>query len=391
MECDRCGADRPRSGPCPECGAPAPGTFSSMRQWKDQARTGKNPAVGRGDAGSSQWRPSSSGSGGRAGGSDWRTQRPAGGGWDEQPFDDDVPPSRSGGRNRGWQDEPYQEQDLERAVVPVHDNVMMDPAVAAMGGAMGFPATEEAERAFGIRRPVYIPATGERRKRKLGSWRVLSGVMSIMLVCIGGCGLLGVLGRGQIERVFGGPVGHQLTPIVFSTANVPVTPVATPGPQSKFVQNVVTSTAKDLSNLPTNPTSHFLVGSTVFVTMLVRSPAGQTHTISIRWFLQGTYLALPNDWHTSKQVDHDQQVFFSLSVPSAGLGMAKIYLDRPASDAGDAPNDPYLAATIYFAVEMPTPTATPAVQGSPTGGSKTPTPKASAGGAPVAWIQPSYS
>ena len=46
MECDQCGARRPRSGPCPECGAPAPGTYSSMRQWRDQNRTGQGPAVG---------------------------------------------------------------------------------------------------------------------------------------------------------------------------------------------------------------------------------------------------------------------------------------------------------------------------------------------------------
>ena len=87
----------------------------------------------------------------------------------------------------------------------------------------GMPQTDEEERAFGIRRPVYIPATGE-RKRKLGTWRVTSGVLSVMLVCIASCALAGLLGRSTILGFLIGPVSSTATPVFVSTANVPVTP-----------------------------------------------------------------------------------------------------------------------------------------------------------------------
>ena len=68
----------------------------------------------------------------------------------------------------------------------------MDPNGPGMGAGVpalpGMPQTDEEERAIGIRRPVYIPATGEKRKKKLGTWRVVSGVVSVMLICVASCG-----------------------------------------------------------------------------------------------------------------------------------------------------------------------------------------------------------
>src|SRR5262245_21521816 len=94
VECDQCGARRPQRGPCPECGAPPPGTFNSMRQWKDRARTGEGPAVGQ------------RGGGARGSGAGWQR----GGGWDDED-DYDQPPARSGrNRRRGGAD--YEEVDL---------------------------------------------------------------------------------------------------------------------------------------------------------------------------------------------------------------------------------------------------------------------------------------
>jgi hypothetical protein len=198
MECDRCGAARPRSGPCPNCGAPPPGTYSSMRQWKDQARTGKGPAVGRGSSGKNPAVGRGSGARSRGSGGEWRTGG-SGGDWrdgGEYGYDDAPPPSRSNPRNRRLND--YDEVDLERALVPAQGGALaMDPG---MGGVAlpGLPETDEAERALGIRRPVYIPAVEGKRKRKLGTWRVVSGVLSVMLVCVASCALAGLLGRNQL-------------------------------------------------------------------------------------------------------------------------------------------------------------------------------------------------
>lgn len=391
MDCDRCGAPRPPRGPCPECGAPPPspgGSYSSMRQWRDTARTGQGPAAGRGSG--ANWGPGASGSRQRGSGAGWRSN----GGWDEGGYEDDPAPARSSNRNRRRPQPDYEEVDLERALVPTRGDMMpMDPAAMAAGvpALPGLPSTDEEERALGIRRPVYIPATGEKRKRKLGTWRVTSGVLSVMLVCIASCGLAGIVGHNQLGIFFNGPVKEALTPVVYNTANVPVTPVATPGPATKYVKNVVTATGHDGQGFAIGATSHFKVNDAVQVIASVRgAPSGQ-HTVSIRWFLQGVALDHLPGAQTAQSINKDSQVFFALSFPSPGVGMAKLYWDMSPSDTGDNPNDPSLAATIYFFVQPQN--VTPSVSGTPgtaTPGkgptpTSTPKKKAATGDAPVAW------
>lgn len=409
MECDRCGAPRPPRGPCPECGAPPSGgpggSHSSMRQWRDTARTGQGPAAGRGSGAS--WGPGASGSGSgsrtRGSGADWRTNDGGNGGrdgWDEDGgygYDDDPPPARSSNRNRRRAQPEYEEVDLERALVPTRGDMMpMDPALmgASVPALPGLPRTDEEERALGIRRPVYIPAIGEKRKKKLGTWRVVSGVLSVMLVCVASCGLAGLVGRDRIQQIFGGPQGVLSTPVVFNTANVPVTPVATPGPAARYVQHVVTATGVDNNLFATGPTSHFTTNSQVYVVISVRGISdSKQHTVSIQWYQNGVLLDLQGAL-TSKTITRDSQVFFALSYPSPGVGMAKVYWDETGS--GTSANDPALADTIYFLVQSPqsgtpsasgtpgtvTPGKTPGKTPAPT---STPTKKSSTGALPVVW------
>src|SRR5579871_2050006 len=360
MECDQCGARRPRSGPCPECGAPAPGTYSSMRQWKNDARTGQGPAVGRGSG--ANW------GGGNASSSRMRNPR---GGWDEGGYEDNAPPMRSSGRNR--RPAPgYEEVDLERALVATPNNMLpMDAGAMSVGAGLpaipGIPQTDEEERAIGIRRPVYIPATGEKRKKKLGSWRVVSGVLSVMLVCIASCGAAAFFGHNQIANFLRGAVVIKNTAQPYSTANVPVTPVATPGPQNKYVSNIVTAEGHDKNFVAVNVTSHFTVGQVVNVVCNVRGiPKGQSHTISIHWFLDGQDIGI-NNTNTSVTVTSDQNVAFTLTYPTVGLGMANVFVDLPSGDNGTQANDPYLAGTIYFAIDAATGGGTPVGTGTPGG------------------------
>ncbi len=442
MECHQCGARRPRTGPCPNCGAPPPGTFSSLRQWKDSTRSGQGPAVGgggrRSGSGADWGGGGSRGGGGQSGasgasnrgrggtgvrrggsGADWGGASPgwddeAAAGWDDdrddRGYDPEPPASRSNPRNRRYPDPGYQEVDLSRALVPARDEPMLPvdlSANASLPAMLGIPATDEQERALGIRRPVYIPAAGK-RKRKLGTWRVLSGVSSVILVCVASCALAALLGpKLPFPPKPGNTIIGQAPPI--SATGVPVTPVATLGAQGPHFQGVTTATGVDTSGNAITPTSHFLVNSSAYVVATVRNiTKGEKHTVSIRWYLRGqnvtappTYLDLGDVSRTSRAIDSDKQVYFALTIPQPGVYIAKLYLDLPAKgDNPDAPGDKYLGATITFLVETPTPVPTPTKPKPPATAtpvktpvktpSAAPSPSARAGAAPVAWRQGAY-
>jgi hypothetical protein len=51
-------------------------------------------------------------------------------------------------------------------------------------------------------------------------------------------------------------------------------------------------------------------------------------------------------------------VYFALTYPEPGLGMAKVYFDLPSDAYGDQVTAPFLAGQIYFAID-PASTPTP--------------------------------
>jgi len=331
MVCDRCGSRRPRTGPCPECGAPPPGS-SSMREWKDRAQTGRGPAQG-----------------GRG-----QPQRGSG---------------RSDARNRrGGGD--YQEVELGRALVPTHDALPMNVG-AGLPAIPGLPTTDEEERAIGLRRPAYIPATGEKRKRRLSGFRVVSGVLSLLLVCIAACTGTAFLGKDKFAGILNGPFRVVRTPAAISYPGVPATPVATAGTASKYILNPTTARAVDNNFAPVDPTSHFTVGDPVYVVLQIRGvPKSTQHTVSVHWFLNNIDVQLPPNSLVSKQVIQDSNAYFGLQYPQPGVGVAKLYWDRPANDTSDGSQ--YLAWTIAFAVQPPVPTVTPTPKSATTPGTGTP-------------------
>lgn len=374
MICDQCGSERPRSGLCPECGAPPPGTYSSMREWKgrgDPNESGRRPRGG-GGSGSSR-RPDASGRRGRSG-ADWGG---SGDNWQDDGYAEEPPAGRSNRRNRRPAGN-YDEVDLDRALVPARNDMMapMD-ASAGLPAMPGFPQTDEEERAIGMRRPAYIPATNEKRKKKLSSWRVMSGVLSVMLACVAMCGAAGVLGRDKIQSIIGRPITTVQTPQTIDLSIVPLTPVATPGPAAKPLSQVVTALHRQGNCNPVDPSSFFHVGDSVWVFVILKQPA-QGHVISVRWFANSTDVNPPSQDNTTVTLGpNNAGACFSLQYPSAGNGTVKVYWDRPANDKSNDATDPALMATINFAV-------VPQGYGTPTPGasgthSVTPAPTGTAG------------
>jgi hypothetical protein len=269
--------------------------------------------------------------------------------------------------------------DLGRALVPSANQIMPMPQGAGLPAMPGQSSAEEEERSLGIRRPAYIPVTSAKPKRKIKTWRVVSGVLSVMLVCVAACGATAFFGKDRVFGILPPIIQTRLTPQVYDFSKVPVTPVSTPGPAAKYIVNVVTARSVDSNFAPIDITSHFPVNSQVHLVIQVRNlTAGEKHTVSVRWFVNGIDTQVKSGpGRTSVEVKDNSNVHLSLLYPTTGLGMAKVYWDRPANDSSDSSTDPSLAQTIYFAIEQPTPTpntkATPAA--SPTGspaGTKTP-------------------
>jgi len=140
--------------------------------------------------------------------------------------------------------------------------------------------------------------------------------------------------------------GHDSSPTA-------VAPASTPGPAAKYIPGVVTARAVDSNFAPIDITSHFPVNSQVHLVIQVRNlTAGEKHTVSVRWFLNGTELQVNGGpRRTSVEVTDNSNVHLALVYPTTGVGMAKIYWDRPANDKNDGDSDPSLARTISFVIE----------------------------------------
>ena len=125
----------------------------------------------------------------------------------------------------------------------------------------------------------------------------------------------------------------------------------TPGPQAPFVPVVVTATAVDPNDAPVNPTTHFVVGTPIYVVCRVQGVApGQAHRLTIRWYLQGQLARVPGAYSYAT-VTQDGPLSFSVTYPTAGAGLAKIYWDEPVGDSNERPNEHFLAQAIAFSVE----------------------------------------
>lgn len=366
-----------------------------MRDWRERSGAGAVAPPGRGTSGGAsgaRWGQSGGPSGGRGNsGANWG---PSGGRGNSGANWGAGGDARSGsGRYRSPVDD-YQEIDLERAIVPGGG---MLPA--EMGGAMpGMPGgplvpgmpSEEEERMFGIRRPVYIPAVKE-KKYKLGRWRIISGVLSVVLMCVAAASVAGFFGQKYLAKL-NQQVGIYNTPSTINYTGVPATPVATPGPAAKYLTNIVTAkgiTSDSSQNQhPNNITSKFLVNDAVWVFAdFVRNIPKGSHTVCVQWFINGQDIQ-PAGGTTSVCVSFNCDgticrntadnntaggpVFFIPQFPQPGVGMARLFWDRPTSDTSPSPTDPTLAATIYFGVYEPA-TPTPVSTNTPKAtGTKTP-------------------
>ena len=392
MQCSSCGHERPRSGNCPHCGAAmASGTSSggpsSLRGWREQAgssgsarpsrpnpddqRPISRPVSGdpsRSRASSTEWGAPNQSAARRGG--DPNQSYPRRGGDPNQSYPRrDGDPNRSFARRGGF-DEGYGPPD-ERGL-------MLPPDVGGLMAQMddrALPAlpTEEEERALGIRRPAFIPATDERKGKKPGRWRVISGVASIMLFCVASCGISGVLLQKNLP--FG--LGNILHTTIPTSVTVPVLaiptiyaagkPLVTPAPGAKTpIQQVASYSyvapgpAGSNIVMGKDPTDIFMVGAFFHILVETSSQVKAKDQMSIHWIFNGldltSDLKLSSPDCCSNPITKDNQAVqgdFRFQSSTTGYGRADIYYNTT------------LAYSVLFYEVEPGQTATPAPTATP--------------------------
>jgi hypothetical protein len=254
----------------------------------------------------------------------------------------------------------------------------------------GFPQSDEEERAIGMRRPAYIPATEEKRKRKLSSWRVVSGVLSIMVICVAACAGVGFLGKQEIANLLPGPIKNVVKPPSVDLSQVPATPVATPGPAAKNITSIVTAEGVDANGTPINVTSFFHVGATVYIVIRAQT-SSQVNTVTCVYYLNGiNYQLHQNTVGTIPATKAVTPYIVKCALPylQPGVGMVRVYWNRPDSDTSESESDPYLAQTIKFAVLNQLPGTTTPGTGTPGSGTASPHAAAPITAPEVTWREP---
>lgn len=364
MQCNSCGHDRPRSGNCPHCGAasagaPPQGSYSSLRGWKDR------PPSSSGGSGERNSRPLRDGPppppdrsySGRQGPNDSFARRPGG---PNQSY-----PSRRND-SYGRQDE-YDEYGDDRSL-------MLPPDAGAIMPSMddrNLPAlpNEDEERALGIRRPAFIPATDERKGQKPGRWRVISGVASVMFLCVAMCGLSGFLVQKNVLPGFSKIIGFRqqhaetLPVVAIPTQYIANNSVKTPGPtQTPIIQigsyKAIIQTAKTVT--PQQQASIFFVNDFVYVVLTTNTDVKAGDTISAKWFI--------NNIDITSDVIKTKKDCCLESITTNGIAIQALFAIKP-TDIGpgkiEVSYNDKIAYTLLFYTTVPSVTPTPGASPTP--------------------------
>ncbi len=259
---------------------------------------------------------------------------------------------------------------------------MLAPGAGGLMPAMddaALPAlpTEEEERALGIRRPAFIPATEERKGAKPTGMRVISGALTIMVLCAGMLGVSGFLVSHNLVPSFtkllglGNPPNAKSSPFSLPPGYLSATPLVTPGPNSTPIKSVqaygfVSQPQNGNVPQPKNPSNVFTVGSTVYIVGDTTSNVKRGDIFSIRWIyggidITGDIQKLNQACCSTAVTQDDQEVRLLFQFTSSVTGLYK----------GEVMYNGKVAFTVLFAVATPGQLATPVA--APTHGA-TPTP-----------------
>ncbi len=367
MLCPSCNNFRPaNNAACPFCHALSPlvgagldASHASIHEkspntWDNQPLPGSSPAWGMSPSGSSNdWQNPS----GQQPFSANRWQEPSGTASQQLPFPQ-TPPTGTGNL---WMQvmSPAGEQQPGQGMLPVpyqpqpsSDAMMMLPmGFPTIGSGMQganplLPALPDANNA-----PVYVAPMYTKPRPVIPPYRAVSGMLSIVIVCLLLCTGAGYYAQATGKLVFVQKMfGNWMPPQISSHQNMlPVPGVQlTPGPAWTENNPPITSAAitNDANYNPTvgvvaNYVNQFTVNQTIWVVCSASSAAAGK--VMVKWYTNGNLYQLDN----SKDISANQSKIasFEISYRQPEEGKVEIYWVDAKSQ------QPVLAVTLLFVVQ----------------------------------------
>jgi hypothetical protein len=336
MFCPFCHSERvANDSPCPNCGAPSPLMWGSQEIPGGAAVSAANRGGSTVSPGA-QWGQSPAAPAQSYTANSWPApaQNPA---WLQQPLQQASPlqsqspsaPSPQGQQPVSLLPVPYQgpaaqgyQQDASRQLVPAQPIEQMLPALPDMPEA------------------VYVPPMYTQPRAIIPRYRVISGLLSFVIVCLLLCGGATYYAKASgtlavLQRLSGGAPPPSLKA-------PPATPIPNPpdivdkGPAYNIIPSATTTARVDPKTyIALQPQKIFRVGQTFYITYSVQHPPTKG-TVVVKWYMDKVFYK----WASSPPIAAGDMVNGDASM---------VYLG-PASGTVELYWNNQLAQRLYFAV-----------------------------------------
>lgn len=345
MFCTYCKATRPENeAPCPNCGAPSSllgksptgswGTsaatwgnqvqqvpFQSSQQWGNVAQMPFNTTGSAANWNNPAMQPNN----------EWDSVQ-------QMPFNQSGPLADWGTSNQSAE-QPV--QDFSKALVPVPSQIpqSMQPQETAYP-IIQAPTLEQLLPTL-PEDSVYVPPIYTKPRPLIPRYRIISGLLSLLIVGLAVCGGLSYYAKasGTLDRIssaFNGTAARtsaQTTTIV----NLP-DPKKKPdyGPALAQIPSATLAASVDKNLTPQQPTQFFKVNQEIHLTCSI--PPSEQGTVSAKWYMNGNYFQ-PTHQDIKKDPAKTTNVDMTMAYGTAAEGVVELYW-----------NDK-LAQKLYFVVK----------------------------------------
>jgi hypothetical protein len=180
--------------------------------------------------------------------------------------------------------------------------------------------------------------------RRPGGWA--AGIGAVVVVGMIAVLLLGARTVHSLQPAGLGGAQSTATPTPVSLQ----TPTATYGLAARYIANMITANGVDAASQPIEPTARFTQGAAVYVIVQLKNVPAGSHTLTVRWSLNGQQVQPPPSAVTSTTITSASvAVSFMCTYQMDGTGTVMLYWDLPANSS-DATARAWIVRAVRFVV-----------------------------------------